>query len=81
MRAEIVYLIRLVPFDRPDQTGNLEELQIDTLGARGELANGSPDGGEWFSQYLYARASMIYAGTSEIQKNIIAQRVLGLPKE
>jgi len=64
-----------------EMEARLEELQIDTLGARGELANGSPDGGEWFSEYLYARASMIYAGTSEIQKNIIAQRVLGLPKE
>src|SRR5258708_13484923 len=64
-----------------EMEARLEELQIDTLGPRGELATGSPDGGEWFSEYLYARASMIYAGTSEIQKNIIAQRVLGLPKE
>jgi alkylation response protein AidB-like acyl-CoA dehydrogenase len=62
----------------------LEELGLDTLGPRAELAEGSPDAemnGALFGHYLYARASMIYAGTNEIQKNIIAQRVLGLPRE
>ena len=64
-----------------EMEARLEELTLDTLGPRAELTSDSPDGGPWFSEYLYARASMIYAGTSEIQKNIIAQRVLGLPKE
>ena len=64
-----------------EMEARMAELVLDTLGARAELATGSQDGGEWFSQYLYARASTIYAGTSEVQKNIIAQRVLGLPKE
>jgi alkylation response protein AidB-like acyl-CoA dehydrogenase len=62
----------------------IEELALDVLGPRAELADGSPDAernGGWFGEYLYARASMIYAGTNEIQKNIIAQRVLGLPRE
>jgi alkylation response protein AidB-like acyl-CoA dehydrogenase len=53
----------------------LEELSLDVLGPDAELSE------EKFGDYLYARASMIYAGTSEIQKNIIAQRVLGLPRE
>ena len=64
-----------------EMEARLGELALDTLGARGELEANSVDGGPWFSEYLYARASMIYAGTSEIQKNILAQRVLGLPKE
>jgi alkylation response protein AidB-like acyl-CoA dehydrogenase len=59
----------------------IAELAVDVLGPRGELVPGSRDAeGEWYNEYLYARASMIYAGTSEIQKNIIAQRVLGLPR-
>jgi alkylation response protein AidB-like acyl-CoA dehydrogenase len=38
-------------------------------------------GEEWWSKYWYARAATIYAGTTEIQKNIIAERILGLPRE
>jgi alkylation response protein AidB-like acyl-CoA dehydrogenase len=55
------------------------ELGLDVLGPRAEVAEGAD--AELFGDYLYARASMIYAGTNEIQKNIIAQRVLGLPRE
>ncbi len=35
----------------------------------------------WMSSFLVARPGTIYAGTSEVQKNIIGERVLGLPKE
>jgi alkylation response protein AidB-like acyl-CoA dehydrogenase len=35
---------------------------------------------EWFDRYLYARSASIYGGTSQIQKNILATRLLGLPR-
>ena len=34
----------------------------------------------WFRRYLYSRAATVYGGTAEIQKNIIAERVLHLPR-
>ena len=35
----------------------------------------------WYETYLYSRAATIYGGTQQIQRNIIADRVLGLPQE
>jgi alkylation response protein AidB-like acyl-CoA dehydrogenase len=35
----------------------------------------------WYEPYLYSRAASVYGGTQQIQRNIIADRVLGLPKE
>ena len=57
---------------------------LDALGPSAVLsdrAESMASAGGWQKRYWYARASTIYAGTSEIQKNIIAERVLGLPKE
>lgn len=39
------------------------------------------DEGRWRSEYLYSRAATIYGGTAEVQRNIIARRLLDLPKE
>ncbi|MFJ9564043.1 acyl-CoA dehydrogenase family protein [Streptomyces fuscichromogenes] len=39
------------------------------------------EGGEVFGDYLYSRAASVYGGTSQIQRNIIAKRLLGLPAD
>jgi alkylation response protein AidB-like acyl-CoA dehydrogenase len=45
----------------------------------GELAGGN-DGAAWLDGYLFALAGPIYAGTNEIQRNVVAERMLGLPR-
>lgn len=71
------------------------ELAVDILGADamhfvGKLptsafaadSNGAAnDSGSWVGTFLNARAGTIYAGTSQVQRNIIGEMVLGLPKE
>ena len=52
----------------------LHETALDLLGPQGELA------GDWLNGYLFALAGQIYAGTNEIQRDIIAERLLGLPR-
>ncbi|MFD3659561.1 acyl-CoA dehydrogenase family protein [Streptomyces sp. NPDC058659] len=60
----------------------LGELAMDVCGAGGMLAVGEPyDLTDWQRLYLFSRSDTIYAGSNEIQRNIIAERVLGLPKE
>ncbi|MFD5099469.1 acyl-CoA dehydrogenase family protein [Streptomyces albidochromogenes] len=53
----------------------LHETALDLLGADGELADG-----EWAEGHVFSLAGPIYAGTNEIQRDIIAERLLGLPK-
>lgn len=53
---------------------DLHETALDLLGARGELR------GEWMDGYLFSLAGPIYGGTDQIQRNTVAERVLGLPR-
>jgi alkylation response protein AidB-like acyl-CoA dehydrogenase len=53
----------------------LHETALDIRGADGELAD------SWTDGLLFALGGPIYAGTNEIQRNIIAERLLGLPRE
>jgi len=58
------------------------QLGIDVLGADGMLANAdAPEGGRYSRQMVFSPASSIYGGTDEIQRNIIAERSLGLPRD
>jgi len=56
----------------------LHELALDLLGPHAELLDG--DNATWMKGYEFALAGPIYAGTNEIQRNVIAERVLGLPR-
>jgi alkylation response protein AidB-like acyl-CoA dehydrogenase len=57
----------------------LHETAMDLLGPWAEVRDG-PDG-RWLEDYLFALAGPIYAGTNEIQRTLIAERLLGLPRE
>ena len=58
----------------------LGEIAMDVQGKAGLLlADGEFD--EWQRLYLFSRSDTIYGGSNEIQRNIIAERVLGLPRE
>ena len=62
----------------------LHETALAILGERAELRPEAPAAGgvgEWLDGYLFALAGPIYAGTNEIQRNLIAERILGLPRK
>ncbi len=62
----------------------MHETALELLGARAELVKGAPAAkgiGTWLGGFLFALSGPIYAGTNEIQKNIIAERILGTPSK
>jgi alkylation response protein AidB-like acyl-CoA dehydrogenase len=60
----------------------LGELAMDVRGAPSMVARGAPyDLDEWQRLFLFSRADTIYGGSDEIQRTIIAERALGLPRQ
>lgn len=67
-----------------EMSKRLHELAVDVLGPAAPLwgdAAGNPGAGRWQRSWLYYQASSIWAGTNEIQRNLVGERVLGLPRE
>lgn len=60
----------------------LGKLAMDVLGPDAELLDGAPYAlGRLQAMFLFSRSDSIYGGSNEIQRNIIAERALGMPRE
>mgnify|MGYP001204327576 CR=1 FL=1 len=59
----------------------LGELAMDVMGQSGDIVNADYKMSELSRLFLFSRSDTIYAGTNQIQRNLIAERALGLPKE
>jgi len=59
---------------------DLGELAMDVMGADAEVLEGG-EYGKLQKLFLFSRSDTIYAGTNQIQRNIISERALGMPKE
>ncbi len=60
---------------------DLGELEMDVLGSDGAVVGDGYEPDAFQRSFLNSRAETIYAGSSEIQRNVIGERVLGLPRE
>jgi alkylation response protein AidB-like acyl-CoA dehydrogenase len=60
---------------------DLGELAIDVLGASGVAGLEASDDERMRRLFLYSRADTIYGGSNQIQRNVIGEQALGLPKE
>ncbi len=91
LRAMRSYALATMDVERPGQDSvskllwanwhrELGEIAMDVVGMAGLTL---PEGefSEWQRLYLFSRADTIYGGSNEVQRNIIAERVLGLPRE
>ncbi|MCZ7525427.1 MAG: acyl-CoA dehydrogenase family protein [Acidimicrobiia bacterium] len=66
-----------------DMTQHLSETALAVVGEAAPLsleAEGVPAGGRWQRQWLWSHAASIAGGTSEVQRTIIGERILGLPR-
>ncbi|MGL6071098.1 acyl-CoA dehydrogenase family protein [Craterilacuibacter sp.] len=57
----------------------LHDTALRILGCRAELA--TPESRRWMEGFMFAQAGPIYAGSNEIQRNIVAERMLGMPRQ
>ncbi len=67
-----------------EMSQRMHDVAMAVLGAASPLwqgAEGNPGDGSWQRSYLYYQGASIWAGTNEIQRNIVGERVLGLPRE
>jgi len=81
---EIALATMIVKLYGTEMRYELESLAIDVMGELGTLYEESPhlrNGGGWQYAYMYYLGLIIGGGTSQIQKNIISERGLGMPKE
>jgi alkylation response protein AidB-like acyl-CoA dehydrogenase len=75
--AALTYKIQWATWRR-----NLGELAMDVLGQMGEVTdNPEYEWGMLPNLFLFSRSDTIYGGTNQIQRNMIAERALGLPRE
>jgi alkylation response protein AidB-like acyl-CoA dehydrogenase len=66
-----------------DMTQHLSNVGLDLTGEAAPLWRGAhdvPGDGRWQRQWLWSKAASIAGGTSEVQRNIISERILGLPR-
>jgi hypothetical protein len=73
----------LVKLAWTDMTQSLSEAGLAVTGDAAPLwgsADGNPEGGRWQRQWLWSKAASIAGGTSEVQRTIIGERILGLPR-
>jgi alkylation response protein AidB-like acyl-CoA dehydrogenase len=57
------------------------EFAVSSFGTDGAIGDPDSPQGKWAEHLLYSRATTIYGGTTEVQLNIIAERLLGLPRD
>ena len=75
--AALTYKIQWATWRR-----DLGELAMDVLGQAGEIAEGTEyEWGMLSNLFLFSRSDTIYGGTNQIQRNLIAERGLGMPRE
>ena len=90
LRAMRSYALATMDVEKPGQDNiskllwanwhrDLGELAMDVMGKDSLTLEG--DFNEWQRLFLFSRADTIYGGSNEIQRNVLAERVLGLPRE